>query len=96
MEKMMLDNHCEDFLRAYSDYLGWEARDAERIMRLLCEEYHYSENDMKNAGGSIIKIAFGWIWGRTNDYVVANCSCGLLHIKMKEAYIQVSKQNHWN
>lgn len=85
-------NTYEDFLKAYAEYLEWEDTDPVVIMRKLCEEYFYTPV----TGREFLMMALGWMWGKSNDYVAANCYCGLLKIKIDEVYVVIAKENDWD
>jgi hypothetical protein len=89
-------NH-EQFLLAYARSLEWKETDIPTIMRRLCEEYVYkpASADDPRAGRDFLMIAFGWLWGKTGDYIAANGECGLLMLKMNDAYKPVAEKYGW-
>jgi hypothetical protein len=80
-----------EFLRNYTEQYEWEQKDAPGIMRRLCEEYGYSPRH----GREFIMIAYGWLWGRTGDSVMANVVAALLQNKLDEVYAVVAEENDW-
>ncbi len=86
----MIEN---DFLKAYSSYMGWKLTSPDNIMRMLCEDYYYAPD---GRGKQFMMIALGWMWGKTGDYAKANCGSVMLEIKLGEMYKIVAKENNWS
>lgn len=81
----------DEFLITYAKNLECDLTDPEAISRYLCENYHYRSDDRE-----FIMIIMGWIWGKTNDYVIANCETGMLMNKLNKMYAIVAEENNWN
>jgi hypothetical protein len=89
---MNTDELITAFLNSYSEYSGWTEQGFDAVSRKLCEEYVYGPNKSYQFG----LLAFGWMWGKTGDYVEANCVWGLLKLKLDEVYKIVAQENNWN
>jgi hypothetical protein len=96
-----------EFLLAEAKYFGWRTRDPLKIATRLCEEYFYSlgggfnppkggsKRPLSASSNDFIKVAFGWFWGKTGDYIDAGVQAGTLNMFMDEVWETVAKQNNW-
>lgn len=57
-----LDPLIVEFLIEYANSIEFKHRDPLEICKMLCENYLYNDD---LTGENFIKVAFGWMWGRT-------------------------------
>lgn len=88
----------DEFLKVYCQYLEWEIPepfDRESVQRRLCEHYFYHPSDESHSE-SLKFICYGWIWGKTGDYALANAETFLFIKEIDEVYEEISRENHWH
>ncbi len=77
--------------------MEWEFVDKLSTMRRLCEEQIYGAPGVRNR--EFILIAFGWMWGKSQDnlpFIEGTCHSGMLMIELDAMYKIVARENGWH
>ena len=77
----MLEIH-KDFLRAYAHSVDISEEDPEKIIETLCDNNYYTGESDKQFSSML----YGYLWGKTNDFVYANIASGVLLHRMNLVY----------
>ena len=85
---MEINESVDAFLLEYAKSLEWQETNIDVITRRLCEEYFYPSDNF-------LMIFYGWLWGKLDDDIKANCGSSRMKLKMDEMYKIVAKENHW-